>query len=373
MRPILILVFALLALVPRAGVASDHADPMDLTDPFSNITGLFFFPHGDQMIVVFNVRRALTAPKPYALAAYSYVVHMDLHSPVSFDNAEDRARYGGTVPKPEGLKSDVTITFHLNDDTTVKDQSFEGLAHPESIRVYTGVRDDPFVFPRFFGKNVISMVVSIPLSSFPPGQQDWILWGSTYKDGKQLDHVGRSNRTQLARFDSLNTLPPTQHVAEIMRLMKKTSGVYSFLKKYKETKPLADVYQYFLLIRRYDVAPDVMIYTNRFPAGFPNGRLLTDDIAAQTCATGDCILQELSFVEGKDWPRKTVNDKPLQADFPFLSDPVPDAPEMPSPGSIKPLALMVLILLIFLCWALVEFLRWLGRRLLGRRKVAVSR
>src|SRR4051812_40521543 len=93
--PVLAFAFVLLSPVPRAVEASDHADPMMLREPDANITGLFFFPKGDQMILVFNVRRALTAPKPYHLDQYSYVVHMDLHSKVTFDSDEDRARYGG--------------------------------------------------------------------------------------------------------------------------------------------------------------------------------------------------------------------------------------------------------------------------------------
>ncbi len=331
---------AVLALAPVVVKASDHADPVVLENPESNITGLFFFPKGDQMVVIFNVRRALTAPKPYKdLEPIEFVVHMDLHSPVSFSDASDLAHYGGTVTNPEGLKSDVTIKVHLNEDATLKSgyPSFEGLKNPESIRVFAGVRDDPFIFPRFFKKNVISMVMSIPMSSFPDGQKDWILWGSTYKDGVQLDHVGRSNRSQLARFDSLNPLPPTEHVAEIMKLMASTNGLYTVLNKYKQTKAIAGLVQYVLQIRQYDVATDVMIYTDRFPPGFPNGRRLTDDIVGLTCATGDCILQELAYVEGKvdkGYPRQLVNDKPFLDDFPYVGEPFPDSPEAAPPANV---------------------------------------
>src|SRR5882724_12790940 len=69
------------SFAPAALHASDHADPMILTEPYANITGLFFFPKDDQMILVFNVRRALRKGKPYELTAYDYVVHMDLHTP----------------------------------------------------------------------------------------------------------------------------------------------------------------------------------------------------------------------------------------------------------------------------------------------------
>ena len=41
------LIVGLFALTPAAVRASDHADPLHLTDPYSNITGLFIFPKGD--------------------------------------------------------------------------------------------------------------------------------------------------------------------------------------------------------------------------------------------------------------------------------------------------------------------------------------
>ena len=79
-----ILILCLFALTPSAVRASDHADPLHLTDPYSNITGLFIFPKGDQYILVFNVRKSLVGPKPYPLSPYDYVVNIDLTTPVSF-------------------------------------------------------------------------------------------------------------------------------------------------------------------------------------------------------------------------------------------------------------------------------------------------
>ena len=169
----LMLLAALFAFTPSLR-ASDHADPTNLTDPNANITGLFIFPKGDQYILIFNVRRSLTNPKPYDLSRYEYVVNIDLTSPVAFESAADRARYGGTIVVPEKLHTDASITVHLIDDTTLKDISFAGLKGADRIRLFTGVRDDPFVFPRFFNMNVISMVMSIPMTSFPAGQQDFI-------------------------------------------------------------------------------------------------------------------------------------------------------------------------------------------------------
>lgn len=345
--------------MPSALRASDHADPTDLTDPFANITGLFIYPKDDRYILVFNVRRALTNPKPYDLKPYEYVVSIDLTTPVIFDSAEDRARYGGTIIVPEKLHADATITVHLNDDATLKDIAFNGLKNTDQIRTFTGVRDDPFVFPRFFNVNVISMVMSIPINAFPDGQRDFILWGTTLKDGKQSDHVGRSVRSQLPRFGVLNTVAPKDQVNVLMKEKKFWDDIYNFLKGNKEwwSKAIADLLQFTVQIRKYDLVPDVMIYTNRFPAGFPNGRLLTDDVNAQICTVGDCLLQELSYIEG-GWPRATVNDKPFLADWPYLAEPWPDKAEAPpSTKSILPYVIGIALLIALVSWAAIEIIR----------------
>jgi hypothetical protein len=366
-----------LAIVPSAALASDHADPVIVVDPNANITGLFFFPKGDQMIAILNVRRALTAPPPYDLEPYEYIINMDLHSKVSLDDVANNARYGGTVMNPGGISPDVQIKIHLNNDTTLKSKVFTGLKNPDSIRVFTGVRDDPFIFPRFFKKNVISMVLSIPMSCFPPDQQDWLLWGESTVRGEHSDHVGRSNRTQLVRYSSVvaghpfvNDLPPSQHVSTIMNYTKKQEKTIAFLKKYTQTFQLyAGVYEPEIQMRSYDATPDVMIYSKRNPngPGFPNGRRLEDDIAHITCEVGDCILQELSFIEGP-FPRATKNDKDFLPDFPYLAEPWPNSPETPQTmKSIIPMAVFYAVLLLLILLGIGFWIGYVIGRKRGRR------
>jgi hypothetical protein len=344
-----------LLLLPAVIHGSDHADPMNL-DPKeqeANITGLFFFPDGDQMIAILNIRRSLTAPPPYNLDPFEYDIYMDLHSKVTYDNAEDRARYGGTIANPEGINPDVTIKIRLNNDTTIKEKSYEGLKNLENIILYTGVRDDPFIFPRFFNVNIITMALSIPKSSFPENQQNWLLWATSRRiaDGTQIDHVGRSNRTQLGRFDFLNTLPPNQHVAAIKEKATSREKLQQFLKDC--FPPLANLNQLSgLVIRHYDYVPDVMVYTNQLPSGFPNGRRLTDDVALLTCQQGDCPLQENAFIDTKQWPRATVNDKPLMDKFPYLAEPWPAKPQAPA-GSCWPYIMEYVVVPVMVVLAIV--------------------
>ncbi len=129
--PALTLLASLFVSAPPA-LAADHADPLHLTDPNSNITGLFFFPKGDQYILIFNVRKSLVGPKPYELSPCDYVVHIDLTTPVTFTSEEDRKRYGGTVVTPEKIHDDATITMRLNDDTTLKGITYTGLKNTET-------------------------------------------------------------------------------------------------------------------------------------------------------------------------------------------------------------------------------------------------
>ena len=364
-------------LMPSASRASDHADPLNLTDPNANITGLFIFPKDDQYVLIFNVRRSLTAPKPYELSAYEYVVSIDLTTPVTFDSDEDRARYGGTIPVPDKLHADVSIKVKLNDDTTLKSIGYTGLKNTDRIRTYTGVRDDPFIFPRFFKRNVISMAMSIPKNAFPDGQHDFILWGTTYANGKVSDRVGRSVRSQLPRFPILNLYEPKDQVEKLTKAKNFLDKTYEYLDGNKEwwSQAIGGLLQFTFQLRKYDLAPDVMIFTTRFPPVYPNGRQLADDVNAITCTTGDCLLQELSFVEGK-WPRAIKNDKDFLPDFPYLAEPFEDSPERVRTSSIWTYLLPVLIVFSVLIWGLVEIvwrlIRWLWHtiKFKFRRKLA---
>ena len=384
---ILVLGLALVCL-PVALESSDHADPINLKVLESGLTDLFAFPDGDQMVVMLAARRALTAPPPYQLEPYEYAIYMDTHSEVTIDEAQYRTRYGGTIKNPKGIKQDVTIKIRLNNDASLKQKSFEGLQNPDSIRLFTGVRDDPFIFPRFFKRNAIVMVLSIPFSSFPNNnQRDWLLWGTStqIKDGVQIDHVGRSNRTQVGRFDFLNTLHPSQHVAAIEEHNRTRERIQKFLMQC--FPPLVNAYQPLFAIRHYDYVPDVMIFTKQYPVGFPNGRQLTDDVAVLTCDQGDCPLIENSFIDSKQWPRATVNDKPFLPGFPYLAEPwdsTPPAAAAPSIGVSGALAavwditvfstglidmictpiMMLLVVVVVIIVAIVFwlFVRWLRKR-----------
>lgn len=362
----LYLIFALFFSI--ASYASDHADPFTIEpdEQAANLTGLFFYPEGDQMILVLDVRRSLTAAPPYILEPFEFAINLDMHSKLKFDNPEDKARYGGTIVSPETIFADASIKIRLNNDATLKDIVYKGLRETEKIKTYTGVRDDPFIFPRFFNVNVITMVLSIPKSAFPDNQKNWLLWATSERieTGEQFDHVGRSNRTQLGRFEILNTLPPSEHIAAIKKQAEEVDEIQKFLQAC--LPPLANLNQLSgLLVRHYDYVPDVMIYSNEFEPGFPNGRRLTDDVALLTCNQGDCPLQENAFIDTKQWPRATVNDKPLLAEFPYLAEPWPAKAQSPTPSCTPYIIKYVVIPGVILLTLIIGLVIWWRRKCCG--------
>lgn len=366
-----------LLLAPGAARGSDHADPIISPDLTPGLTGLFIFPDGDRIVLILGTHRALSVAGPYNLEPYELAIHIDLDSRISFTDAEDRARYGGTVVEPEGIDADVTLAFRLNDDASLRAQRLEGLRSTDGVRVETGVFDDPFILPRFFGTNIIAVVVSIPRAAFPANQRDWLLWGTTTKldGGDQVDHVGRSNRTQVARFDFLNTLPPSEHVAAIRKVHDRWERRASFVGDLPRIgAPVASLINALFAIRHYDYVPDVMIYTSRYPPGYPNGRLLTDDVVLLTCQLGDCLLFESAFNDTEEWPRETVNDKELPAGFPYLAEPWPAAAPAPAKGFRWGLWITILLILLIVLgiMALGCLLCWLISRLRAKRRPATA-
>lgn len=296
--------------------ASDHADPVFNKDPEESLSGLFVFPHKDRMIVILNFFPGLKekAPSLHHVKDLSFQVHFDLTTGVSFNDVPQKLRYGGTIDRPGRIAPTATIEYRLNESAELIAFEKTGVLRDVDIKTYVGVRDDPFIFPKFFGSNVVALVASIPMDAFGPEQKDFIVWGGIYKKGKKVDHVGRSNRTMQPRLDFLNTLEPSEHLQAIIHHQQNPGLVEGIL-----MSKLAPLFA----IRDYDKFADVMIYSTRFDPGFPNGRMLADDVAAITCQTGDCLLWELSFADVKNWqwPRQTSNDKAFMDHFPFLADP----------------------------------------------------
>ncbi len=334
--------------------ASDHADPIFLRRPESGIADLFAFPVDDQesLAVILTVRPGLEKDQQLPLRPLSFQIHIDTDSRIAFSDRETVARYGGEVVRPEKISAEVQLTYRLSDEVELRSHDCQGIDKQRLGRTYVGVRDDPFIFHRFQSTNVVAIVQLIPWAAFPAGARDLLIWATTERTGKQVDHVGRSLRTMQPRFDFLNTIHPSGHVAALRQ-------------RHRSPDVITDVTRTFIPplfgLRHFDFAPDVMVYSRDRPAGYPNGRLLTDDVAELCCRQGDCLLYEVSLAEAAadHLPRPVKNNVPFEVRFPFLAAPnlSPVAPPSPKLTNrtlwILAIAIGALLLVLLFPWLLV--------------------
>lgn len=430
--------------------ASDHADPMELLNRQRQegaITDLFCFPvfadetpaypfvreaklplHNslvdivrtplsdeqrskiDSLVFIMCMRRQLTDSTMLQLEPYTYTIHIDVDSTLSFPTEQDLAleknpqkhlavpamehrhhgddaalgvveafaRYGGKIKEPAGIREDIAIEFKLDNSAALRGlPAYSGVAasawkSDHRIKAVAGVFDDPFIFPAFFGTNVVAFAIRVPADLFPPDKTDFLIWGTSRKGRTPIDHVGRSLRTQNPRFEILNKLHPSKHVKTLLNERDHPS----LFRDIAVQVNLASLYAF----REWDFVPDVMCFSLRYPVGFPNGRLLTDDVAAILALHGDTLLYELSYQSPMGgWPRQATNDRSAAADapgvfnvkFPYLLAPGENRPQ-PLPRrltteSVMKLVGIVLLILVILAITHLAFAQFYYRLKLRKR------
>jgi len=276
----------LLGLVAAGGAgASDHGDTpllVSIARHDARITDLFAFLQGSDLVLILDSNPAIsTSATDYRFPAdLMLAIHIDHDSEVTLDSAQDLAKYGGTIVRPGEIKEDIVLRFRFDAAGRPILQS-SGLPHStmEPWSLYSGLRDDPFIRGPQIGKNVAAIVLQLPLSDVLNGQSTLLLWATSRVDvveGPFQDLAGRSLRSQLPVNDLMNTLRPREHWTKL------------------------------------GLTPDVMIFDTSRPAGFPNGRLLTDDVVDLVGVPG---------VLATDAPFPSENDVPFLAEFPYLAPP----------------------------------------------------
>ncbi|MFO0979823.1 MAG: hypothetical protein U0996_25715 [Planctomycetaceae bacterium] len=363
----------------------------------------------DSLVFILCVRRALTDTGTLNLEPYTYRIHIDTNHPMTFAQSDESKtsagtggglggyddghahgpvgaegrptaheaflRYGGQIDHPEKISEEIIIEFQLTGKGRFRNgfpKYLNRKGNPlnewsgEVIKTASGVYDDPFIFPAFFGTNVVAMAVKIPITAFAEQPKDFLVWATSHRGKAQIDHQGRSLRTQNPRFELLNTLHPSEHVRAVVD--EHTNP--GLLRDVALRLNLAQTFAY----RKWDFTPDVLIYTTRYPVGFPNGRLLTDDVAALLAQWGDTLLFELSHQHNNSkWPRQNMNDKNegvFKAAFPYLLEPHPEKPQAPplrlSMASILKLVAIAIGLLLLLLLENILF-AWLWCRWKARK------
>ena len=289
----------LTALASAPATAADHGDTPNLIGVARNdarISDLHVFTKGDKLVLTLSTFPNLPGTTYRFSSDLTLRLHIDNHSAVSFANAIDNARFGGTIVDPNGMGSDITLTFTF-DESGWPELSTSGLSgrQEKSIRVFAGMRDDPFIRGPQIGRNVASIVVEMPLADAlnkaAKSKKEILVWATSKVPdiaGPQSDLAGRALRSQCPQ--------PVCNAADgaDLNLRNQTSP-----HKYAQ---------------KLGIRPDVVIFDASRPAAFPNGRALEDDVVDLVAPFGQNIL-------GNDFPCPAANDVPFLAAFPYLAPP----------------------------------------------------
>lgn len=295
--------FGLTAYLARPGMlaASDHGDTPLLINANRRdalITDLHVFIRDGRLVLAGCFDPAIPPSATGYTFASDLIVKFNINKsvPVSFDDAEDLATYGGTILDPVRVKADIvfTITF-ANPAAPLLKTSGVPLNRLGEIRFFTGLRDDPFIRGPRQGRNSAAIVIDLPLDMvvLNPSQATLLVWlTSRVPDlpGPFQDAAARSLRSMFPENDAMNTLEPWQHWTVL------------------------------------GVQPDVVILDTTRPVAYPNGRELADDVVD---LVGD------PRVLMNDAPFPAANDLPFLEEFPYLAPPhAPPPPADPAPGGI---------------------------------------
>ena len=232
---------------------------------------------------------------PTTLASYLFPsdltlsIRIDRSTPVDYDvDPAATQTYGGTIMDPAAIHPDLefTVTFDADGRPHL---AMSGLDEDTPIRLFAGLRDDPFIRGPRQGRNVASVVIELPLQVVADGRQhqNLLVWAKTSVPGltgPMDDLGGRALRSQFAENMELNDLEPAEHY-EVM-----------------------------------DTVPDVVIFDTRRPAAFPNGRAFSDDVVD---LVGDPRILSTDCVVPGDplLCNPSVNDRPFLRAFPYLAEP----------------------------------------------------
>lgn len=276
---------ALAAALVTPAVASDHDDTNVLKvipRHDARISDLFAFVRGENLVLILCTNPAI----PPGVAEYVWPTdlvqrfHVDNDSPVTFDDAAANATWGGTIADPAHVNDDITfvLTFDKDNRPHVQYQGFPGHA-VDDVRVFTGLRDDPFIRGPRIGRNVAAWVVEVPLRHVLKDSPVLLVWATTKVQDVQgpiSEHGGRSLRSQFSENLDLNEKRPSEQWKDL------------------------------------GVVPDVIILDTSRPVVFPNGRELADDVVDMV---GD------PRVMSTDAPFPNANDMPWMPAFPYLHPP----------------------------------------------------
>lgn len=246
------LVASMLTCVVGASHASDHGD--------GHIGDFYAFVERGNLVLALTVRADIPEHEdhhsPFEFSpdhAYRFLV--DTNAEVRFDDADDLARYGGTIVDPGSIEANVVLEVRFPEGVSRPVLDASGLAMRDgasssSVVLFTGMRDEPFIRRPLIGENIPAIVAQVPLQNILPewehGTGSLLLWAETLgANGERHDLCGRPYGSQHHRNTpppNLNTTHPSKHRSD------------------------------------FGVEPDVLIFRAGTKAVYPNGRALEDDV-----------------------------------------------------------------------------------------------
>jgi hypothetical protein len=314
------------------------ADHSDAPDPRTDITDLFIFqkPGGDAAsVLILNIHPEASALVAAFDPSASYELKIDTDGDLEADiaihilfAASSLGGHTATVYRPTGSAAQGTgrVGEVIVADAPVSVDSEVQITTVHPYRFFAGLRSDPWFADvdgvlndfRFTGRdtfadrNVFGIVLEIPNTSLGTVAPIRI-WARTMAPVHgQIDQVGRPlvnalfNRTTEDQA-AFNQTPPTHQLA---RFGDQFAAVLeSFGHTDGKARGLAE-----------GLLPDVLIYDCSNPAGYPNGRRLTDDILDLRIA----MMTAGSLTTDLVGPHNDLLDE-----FPYLGAPHPDRKSQP--------------------------------------------
>lgn len=285
-HPVCAALLAVLALsAPPSVPMSDHGDTpllQTLGRQDANITDLHVFTRDDKLVLAVSTNPAVPPGQGSYLfpADLELEIHIDNDSAVAFDDPTANAVFGGRIVDPDRIQQDITLRVTFDDAGEPK-VNVAGLRGPagDDVRVFTGLRDDPFIRGPRIGRNVAAVVLELPLERALDRQSTILVWANSEipeVPSPFLDLSGRALRSMFPEHVVLNHFRPRDH------------------------------------LRRLGQVPDVVIFDTSRAAAFPNGRELADDVVD---LVGD------PRILANDAPFPSANDVPFLAGFPYLAPP----------------------------------------------------
>ncbi len=328
---------ALVAGAPTASGA-DHGDaPLSKANHAEDIADVYAF-NGDGGNVVFVMTvNPLTMPgdaptfDPNGLYQFKIDNNGDAVPDVTYNITFGAPATDGTqsvtVTKATGAAADSLSAVGaqvLSGTTTAPASSSATINTSASMKLFAGLRDDPFFFDLnafkaglkfrnpgndfFLGLNVSAIVISVPPSDFEAsGSTKAGVWVVTSKNGGVIDRMGRPAINTVfipaGQKDAYNNTKPVDDVATWK------STVVASLTGLGSDPKLADA-----------LLPDILTFDTSKPLNFLNGRALADDV----------IDAELQLITGNAAASDYVsNDSAFLSSFPYLG--VPNTAPAPTP------------------------------------------